>query len=160
MDGGAGADVYVVDSSRDIANDSGAELGDMVLATVSVDLATGPFAGIEHVTLLGKAAIDVTGNAAGNRLTGNPAPTSWMAAPASIAGGHRGRRHVNGGTGNDSYIIDAFDSVNEVGGDASDRVRGAFAIDLAEREVRGHRARRRSPAPRRWRYRATAATTC
>ncbi|MFM9842378.1 MAG: beta strand repeat-containing protein [Dongiaceae bacterium] len=138
MNGGAGVDYYVVDSSLDSANDSGTELGDTVRATVSVNLATGPFAGIEHVTLLGTAAIDATGNGIGNRLTGNSGANKLDGGAGwdTLEGG-AGADTLTGGTGNDTYIIDALDSVNESGGDANDRVRGAFAIDLANAKLAG-----------------------
>ncbi len=138
MNGAAGVDFYVVDSSRDSANDSGTDLGDTVLASVSVNLATGPFAGIEHVTLQGKAAIDATGNGGGNRLTGNSGANKLDGgAGVDTLEGGAGADTMAGGTGNDTYIIDALDSVNDTGGDANDRVRGAFAIDLTSAKLVG-----------------------
>ena len=138
MNGAAGVDFYVVDSSLDSANDSGTDLGDTVLASVSVNLATGPFAGIEHVTLQGKAAIDATGNGGGNRLTGNSGANKLDGgAGVDTLEGGAGADTMAGGTGNDTYIIDALDSVNDTGGDANDRVRGAFAIDLTSAKLVG-----------------------
>lgn len=138
MNGGAGVDFYVIDSNLDIANDSGTELGDTVQGTVSINLATGPFAGIEHVTLLGKAAIDAAGDGAGNRLTGNSGANKLDgAAGLDTLEGGAGADTLAGGTGSDTYIIDALDSVNDTGGDANDRVRGAFAIDLASAKLTG-----------------------
>ncbi len=138
MNGGASQDVYIVDSIGDVANDSGTELGDTAQATVSINLAAGPFAGIEHVTLLGKAAIDATGNGLGNRLIGNSGANKLDGGAAldTLEGG-AGADTLTGGTGNDTYIIDALDSVNDTGGDANDRVRGAFAIDLASAKLTG-----------------------
>ena len=138
MNGGASQDVYIIDSIGDVANDSGVELGDTVQATVSINLATGPFAGIEHVTLLGKAAIDATGNGLGNRLVGNSGANKLDGgAGLDTLEGGAGADTLTGGTDSDTYIIDALDSVNDIGGDANDRVRGAFAIDLASAKLTG-----------------------
>ena len=64
MIGGAGNDTFVVNSIRDVLADSaGVEL---VKSTVSRTLATG----FEKLTLLGAAAINGTGNAAANVITG------------------------------------------------------------------------------------------
>ena len=65
MIGGAGNDTFVVNSIRDVLADSaGVEL---VKSTVSRTLA----AGFEKLTLLGAAAINGTGNASANVMTGN-----------------------------------------------------------------------------------------
>jgi Ca2+-binding RTX toxin-like protein len=133
MNGGAGIDFYVVDSVLDSANDSGTEGGDLVQATVSVDLATGPFAGIEHVTLLGKANIDATGNGVGNHLIGNGGANKLDGGVGvdTLEGG-AGKDSLIGGAGNDTYTIDALDTIDEAGGGLNDRARGAFAIDLSK----------------------------
>jgi Ca2+-binding RTX toxin-like protein len=138
MNGGAGADGYIVDSAGDTANDSGTEIGDFVQATVSVNLATGPFAGIEHVTLLGKAAIDAAGNGVSNRLTGNAGANKLDgAAGLDTLDGGAGADTMNGGAGVDTYTADALDVINDSGVDAEDRVRGAFAIDLTSTKLAG-----------------------
>ena len=138
MNGGNLVDFYVVDSVLDSVNDTGVELGDTVSATVSVNLATGPFAGIEHVTLLGKAAIDATGNAVGNLIVGNAGANKLDGgAGADTLEAGAGIDSLLGGTGNDTYTVDALDTVNDTGGDLNDRVRGAFAIDLTNAKLTG-----------------------
>ena len=65
MIGGVGNDTFVVNSIRDVLADSGGV--ELVKSTVSRTLA----AGFEKLTLIGAAAINGTGNAPANIMTGN-----------------------------------------------------------------------------------------
>ena len=88
--GGAGNDTYVVDASGDTIIDS---LGiDTVQAAISYTLA----ATLENLTLTGSDAIDATGNALANTLTGND-----------------GANVLAGLVGNDTYVVGAGDSISE-----------------------------------------------
>src|SRR5262249_60077310 len=69
--GGTGNDTYVIDNAHDVISETGADSGDTVQSTLSVDLNLAAFAGIEHVTLTGVAALTATGNAGANHLIGN-----------------------------------------------------------------------------------------
>lgn len=82
MDGGTGDDTFIVDSLLDVVIDSGGE--DTVRSSVTYVLGTD----IENLVLTGNAAIDGTGHAGDNTITGNAAINT-----------------LTGGDGNDVYII-------------------------------------------------------
>jgi Ca2+-binding RTX toxin-like protein len=109
--GGAGNDTYVIDSLADmVVEDVGAGT-DLVQSAVSITLA----ANLENLTLTGTAAIDGTGNALGNILTGNVA--------ANV---------LAGGAGNDTYVIDdVADAVIELGGEGTDLVQASVSYLLS-----------------------------
>ncbi|MBI2529283.1 MAG: hypothetical protein HYV93_25265, partial [Candidatus Rokubacteria bacterium] len=94
MKGGAGNDTYVVDNAGDLVTEAPGQGTDTVRAGVSYTLG----ANLEHLTLTGSAAINATGNAAGNTLTGN-------AAANALTGG-AGADTLIGGRGNDTYRFD------------------------------------------------------
>ena len=67
--GGKGDDIYVVDLPGDRAQEAANEGYDRVRSSVSFALG----ANIEELTLTGTAAINGTGNALANTITGNAA---------------------------------------------------------------------------------------
>jgi Ca2+-binding RTX toxin-like protein len=67
MAGGAGNDTYLVDSPGDVVTEALSAGIDQVRSSVSFTL--GP--NVEHLTLLGAAAVDATGNALDNLIEGN-----------------------------------------------------------------------------------------
>ncbi len=71
MIGGKGDDIYVVNSAGDVVNETIAAGGgnDAVESFITFSLATRP--NIENLTLVGGAAINGTGNALANVITGN-----------------------------------------------------------------------------------------
>ena len=75
MYGGIGNDTYVVDNAGDVANETGGDGTDTVLASISFNLAdsTHAIGSIENLTLTGSGAINATGNALNNVLIGNSA---------------------------------------------------------------------------------------
>ena len=98
MRGGAGNDTYVIDNAGDVVDESvvGCTGTDLIRSTVSFNLLDVVHAkgAIENLTLIGGAAINATGNALANVLTGN------AAANTSRCAGRRQR--LIGGVGNDT----------------------------------------------------------
>jgi Ca2+-binding RTX toxin-like protein len=102
MRGGAGDDTYMVDDVADRAVELAAGDGlDSVNSSVSFTLA----AFVENLTLTGSAAINATGNSAGNALTGN--------AAANLLNGMAGSDTLQGGGGADGFLFTtALDGTN------------------------------------------------
>ena len=109
--GGAGNDVYIVNDGSDTIVENAGEGTDTVNATITYTLV----GELENLVLLGSSAIDGTGNALDNTLTGNSA--------ANL---------LTGGLGNDTYVIDALDTIAvDTGG--SDTVAFAGNFDISGR---------------------------
>ena len=91
LSGGNGDDAYFIDVSTDVilADTSGIDTVNLFYATGTYTLA----ADLEHINLLGTAAINGTGNALDNIITGN--------AGNNIIDGGAGNDTLDGGTGND-----------------------------------------------------------
>ena len=110
LDGGAGIDVlvggksddtYLVDEAGDVVTEAADEGLDTVQSVVSRSLG----ANIENLTLTGTAAINGTGNALDNILTGNSAVNL-----------------LSGGAGNDTYVVSTGDTVVELANEGIDTV--------------------------------------
>ena len=71
MIGGAGNDTYVVDAAGDVVTENATEGTDLVQSAATYTLS----ANVENLTLTGTSAINGTGNALDNVLTGNSAAT-------------------------------------------------------------------------------------
>ena len=103
MRGLAGNDRYVVDDAGDVVDESVPGSGgvDLVRASVDFDLREGSQVRgtVENLTLLGKAAIDGTGNALANEITGNRGN--------NLLAGGLGRDVLEGGRGKDSFVFDS-----------------------------------------------------
>nr|WP_301102075.1 calcium-binding protein [Propionivibrio sp.] len=111
LTGAAGNDSYVVDNAGDIVVEAAGEGVDLVQTSVSYTLA----ANVENLTLTGTAAINGTGNALDNVLTGNSAVNT-----------------LRGGLGNDTYVVDnTGDIVVEALGEGVDLVRASVSYTLA-----------------------------
>jgi len=67
MLGGAGDDIYGVDAAGDVVTEQAGEGSDLVQSSVTYTLG----ANVENLTLTGTGAINATGNALDNMLTGN-----------------------------------------------------------------------------------------
>ncbi|MEO6279813.1 PA14 domain-containing protein [Roseateles sp.] len=129
MAGGAGNDIYVVDSASDTITENASEGSDTVQSSITWTLGVN----LENLTLTGAAAINGTGNTAGNRLTGNGVANTLMglAGDDTLDGG-AGADTLIGGTGNDNYIVDnAGDVVVENAGEGTDAVFASVSYALA-----------------------------
>ena len=73
MLGGTGNDTYVVDNAGDVADETGGDGTDTVQSSITFSLSDAVHAKgtIENLTLTGTAAINGTGNALANVITGN-----------------------------------------------------------------------------------------
>ncbi|MBH0182955.1 MAG: calcium-binding protein [Nitrospira sp.] len=124
MDGGAGNDTYVVDSTLDTVTEAlaGAAGGvDVVQSAVTFSLNT--LGNVEHLTLTGTDHIDGTGNALNNTLTGN--------SGNNLLDGGTGADRMAGGLGNDTYVRDAATDVITEGFNAGiDTLRSALNYTL------------------------------
>lgn len=99
--GGSGDDEYLVDDPGDVVTELADEGNDTVRSSATRTLE----AEVENLTLTESAAINGTGNALDNRLIGN-----------------RGVNVLTGGLGNDTYVVDADDTVVESAGEGMDTV--------------------------------------
>ena len=108
MTGRGGNDVYYVNSSADKVIETSAAHGiDRVNSSVSYTLASY----VEHLTLIGAAAINGTGNGLANSLAGNGA--------ANVLKGGAGIDTLSGGAGNDRIY----------GGSGNDVLKGDSGVD-------------------------------
>jgi Ca2+-binding RTX toxin-like protein len=110
--GGTGNDCYVLnaaDGANEVIVENANEGTDTVKADFSVTLA----ANVENLTLTGTTAINGTGNTLNNVLTGNSA--------ANV---------LKGGLGNDTYVIDAADTVTENANEGTDTIQAGFSYTL------------------------------
>jgi Ca2+-binding RTX toxin-like protein len=120
MIGGIGSDTYIVDNVGDIVRELVGDAGtDLVQSSVSYSLNTNDAAGVENLTLTGNAAINGTGNALNNIITGNNG--------ANILNGGAGDDTLIGGLGNDTYVIDSLgDDITELANAGTDLVQVAI----------------------------------
>ena len=107
--GGAGNDSYTVDNTADVITELANEGTDSVSSNVSYTLS----ANIENLTLTGTSALNGTGNALDNVLTGNSAVNT-----------------LAGGAGNDTYFITSGDVVVEASGEGTDTIQAGFTYTL------------------------------
>jgi len=113
--GGAGNDTYVLSGKDDVISETGSDADDMVKAAFSIDLYDPAYTNIENVTLLGKTALNASGNDVGNDLFGNDGN--------NILDGRGGIDTMTGGKGNDTYIVeDTNDVVVENAAEGTDAV--------------------------------------
>ncbi len=122
MSGGLGDDTYFVDSKGDKIFELPGEGIDEIVSTMSVDLLFS-VGNIENATVLGTAALKLTGNFDGNVLTGN--------AGGNVIDGGFGNDTMAGGLGNDTYVVwEAGDLVVEEVGSGIDTI--ASSVSIAE----------------------------
>jgi Ca2+-binding RTX toxin-like protein len=109
--GGAGDDTFYLDSLNDVI----VELANGGKDTMIIDLLSGSgskaLGEVENVTLLGSAAVNISGGGAANSITGNDGNNSLSGAGGSDT--------IVGGAGNDTIS----------GGDAADTLNGGDGVD-------------------------------
>jgi len=109
MVGGLGNDTYTVDSTSDVVTENASEGTDLIQSSVTYTAS----ANVENLTLTGATAINGTGNALDNVLTGNSAANT-----------------LSGGAGNDTYYVTTGDTVVENAGEGTDMVFSLFTWTL------------------------------
>jgi Ca2+-binding RTX toxin-like protein len=130
LSGGGGNDTYTVDDAGDVVVEATGAGDDHVRSTITYTLAND----LEHLTLLGSAAINGSGNAAANRITGNSAANrlEGLAGNDTLDGG-AGADTMVGGLGTDLYRVDdSGDVIIETGND-SDTVEASLNYTLGAR---------------------------
>lgn len=96
--GGNGDDTYIIDNLGDIITEVGADANDTVVIKIAKGhFSVSSYAGIEHLTLTGSAAQNLTGDGGINILTGN--------GGANVIDGGGGADQLIGGAGNDTYKV-------------------------------------------------------
>lgn len=118
LDGGAGADQLIGGDGSDTylvgAGDTVVELPGQGVDTVITDATFTLGDDVENLTLVGTAIINGTGNIGNNILAGNSADNV-----------------LTGGTGDDTYVVDATDTIIENPGEGTDTVQTASSWVLA-----------------------------
>ena len=118
LDAGAGADQLIGGDGSDTylvgAGDTVVELPGQGVDTVITDATFTLGDDVENLTLVGTAVIDGTGNIGNNILAGNSADNV-----------------LTGGTGDDTYVVDATDTIIENPGEGTDIVQTASSWVLA-----------------------------
>ncbi|HEX6828423.1 MAG TPA: calcium-binding protein, partial [Burkholderiales bacterium] len=105
MIGAGGNDLYLVDDPGDVVVEATNAGSDSLWTLVSFSLP----GNVEHLTLIGDAAINGLGNAVANRITGN--------SGNNVLNGGAGSDTLAGGLGNDVFVVDsALDAVTDIGG--------------------------------------------
>jgi Ca2+-binding RTX toxin-like protein len=139
MAGGTGDDTYVVDNADDIVYEFDSQGSDTVWSSITLTLG----ADLEALKLIDSSAIDGTGNALDNFISGNDAANTiaGMDGNDTLYGyggddtldGGGGFDDMTGGFGNDIYYVDsASDAVTESGGGGYDTVRSSVSAGLAD----------------------------
>lgn len=108
LSGGAGDDVLFADATDLL--DGGAD-SDTAAVGFTATLANINWTGIENITLTGTGAFNATGDGGANVLTGNSAKNT-----------------LDGGLGDDTYVITSTDVIIDAGG--TDTVRAGFTYTL------------------------------
>ena len=120
--GGAGNDVYYLDSAEDSITENADQGTDSVFSTVTYTLADN----LEHLTLQGTIDLDGTGNALNNNITGNSGNNILIGGEGNdnLKAG-LGADTLIGGAGNDTLYLGADSAIDTVlynFGDGSDSI--------------------------------------
>ena len=120
LTGGAGNDTYEVDSASDTLVEGASAGTDLVEASLNWTLGSH----IEHLSLIGTANSNATGNALNNKIIGNDGD--------NVLNGDTGTDTLRGAGGNDTYVIDANDSIIENTNAGTDEVQYGANYTLGE----------------------------
>ncbi|SIP94498.1 hemolysin-type calcium-binding protein [Aquipseudomonas alcaligenes] len=128
LSGGLGNDTYVVDNAGDVINESLDSGVDTVESSISLTLATH----VENLLLTGSSALNGTGNALDNVLTGNTGVNTLVGGAGNDRlDGKGGVDKYQGGTGNDTYVVDnASETVTENANEGIDTVESSVTLTL------------------------------
>ncbi|NEK39798.1 calcium-binding protein, partial [Rhizobium leguminosarum] len=119
LNGGAGNDIYVVDSASDIVTEL-ASAGTDEIRTSLAAYSIATLINVENLSYTGSANFIGTGNALANTITGG--------IGNDTLNGGAGADSLIGGAGDDTYIVDnAGDSVAENAAVGTDTVRTTLA---------------------------------
>ena len=138
MLGGSGDDTYIVDNAGDLVVENEGEGVDTVQSAIHYVL-TG---NVDNLVLTGTSAINGSGNALDNQLTGNNASNVLDGGAGNdtlvanngddVLNGGTGADTMQGGLGNDTYVVDdAGDAVVEAAGAGTDTVQSSIDHSLA-----------------------------
>jgi Ca2+-binding RTX toxin-like protein len=122
MIGGTGNDTYYVDNASDKIEETKTGGTDTVYSTVTLNLANSDY--VENAYLTGTADLAITGNSGNNELHGN--------AGSNVLTGGAGADIMSGGIGNDTYIIDAKDTIVEAKNGGFDVASGFASVSIDE----------------------------
>jgi Ca2+-binding RTX toxin-like protein len=128
LEGGLGDDIFVVDNAGDTISEATGEGVDTVQSSLTYTLAVD----LENLTLTGSAALNGTGNAADNVLTGNSGINILTGGIGNdTLNGAGGADNLSGGVGDDTYVVDnASDVTTESAGDGTDLVQSSVTRTL------------------------------
>lgn len=124
MAGGKDNDIYVIDNAGDKVTEAALEGTDTIRWLLNKNLDLGSFAEIENATLLGTAAVGLTGTAGSNVLEGN--------GGANKIDGAGGADILAGGAGSDTYVTDGGDTIIELAGGGIDTVLSDVNVFVGE----------------------------
>jgi Ca2+-binding RTX toxin-like protein len=130
LKGGAGDDLYIVDSVGDVVEELGSDADDELRTNQALAFVV---TNVEHYTFTGATAVNFTADGAANRLTGT-AKNDTLAGGAGddTLNGGAGADSLAGGADDDTYVVDnAKDVVDEGGGDGTDKVQSTISYALA-----------------------------
>jgi Ca2+-binding RTX toxin-like protein len=121
MIGGTGNDTYVVDNAKDVVQEEDpGDTGDVVKASIAIDLTAVLYDNIEDVVLTGTGALKATGDEQANHLTGNTG--------ANLLTGNAGADTLIGDAGNDT-LLGGSEADSLAGGAGNDSLDGGASND-------------------------------
>jgi Ca2+-binding RTX toxin-like protein len=125
MIGGAGNDIYFVDSIKDQVIEASGGGTDTVNSSINYKL--DPY--VEYLILLGSSNLTGEGNGLNNKITGNSGANTLSGLDGDdILDGGAGADTLIGGKGDDTFVIDnAGDQIVEMSGGGIDTVKTALS---------------------------------
>lgn len=153
LNGGSGDDTLIIDNGFDRANGAGG-VDRVVSSSVSLNLSSGKFRGVENASLEGNAHLKLTGNLGANNLTGNSGNNYIFAGGGNdtLVGG-KGNDTLWGGAGQDVFVFNTalgaknvdricdfdtrYDTFKLYGGVVTDVAPGALGVRNFSANLRG-----------------------